>query len=65
MSRINGFGGWLADPHVAASGAAPMVEVMAGTSLPVPRTPGQPAPDRPCPGVGEHTDAVLREFGLD
>jgi crotonobetainyl-CoA:carnitine CoA-transferase CaiB-like acyl-CoA transferase len=64
-SRINGFGDWLADPHVTASGAAPMVEVMPGTSLPVPRNPGQPPHDRPCPGVGEHTAAVLREFGLD
>ena len=64
-SRINGFGDWLADPHVVASGTAPMVEVMAGTSLPVPRNPGQKAQDRPCPGIGEHTAAVLREFGLD
>ena len=64
-SRINGFGDWLADPQVTASAAAPMVEVMPGTSLPVPRNPGQPAPDRPCPAVGEHTGAVLREFGLD
>jgi crotonobetainyl-CoA:carnitine CoA-transferase CaiB-like acyl-CoA transferase len=64
-SRINGFGDWLADPQVAATAAAPLVEVVPGTSLPVPRNPGQPVPDRPCPGIGEHTKAVLREFGLE
>jgi crotonobetainyl-CoA:carnitine CoA-transferase CaiB-like acyl-CoA transferase len=64
-SRINEFGDWLADPHVVASAAAPLVEVMPGVSLPVPQAPGQPPHDRPCPGVGEHTEAVLREFGLE
>jgi crotonobetainyl-CoA:carnitine CoA-transferase CaiB-like acyl-CoA transferase len=64
-SRINEFGDWLADPQVTATCTAPEVEVVPGTSLPVPRNPGQPALDRPCPGLGEHTEAVLREFGLD
>lgn len=64
-SRINEFSDWLAEPQVAAADAAPELEVVPGTSLPVPRNPGQPALDRPCPGLGEHTDAVLREFGLD
>jgi crotonobetainyl-CoA:carnitine CoA-transferase CaiB-like acyl-CoA transferase len=64
-SRINEFSDWLADPQVAAADAAPELEVVPGTSLPVPRNPGQPALDRPCPGLGEHTEAVLREFGLD
>ncbi|MHA1528888.1 MAG: CaiB/BaiF CoA transferase family protein [Alphaproteobacteria bacterium] len=62
---INDFNDWLADPQVAASGAAPELEVAPGTSLPVPRNPGQPALERSCPGLGEHTEAVLREFGLE
>ena len=64
-SRINEFTDWIADPQVAAANAAPQVEILAQTLLPVPHNPGQPALDRPCPGLGEHTEAVLKEFGLD
>lgn len=64
-SRINEFTDWLAEPQVAAAGAAPPTEVLPETFLPVPHNPGQPEPGRPCPAFGEHTDAVLREFGLD
>ena len=64
-SPINEFGDWLADPHVAATGAAPEVEVAPGTALPVVRTPGHPVPRGRAPGFGEHTESVLREFGID
>jgi crotonobetainyl-CoA:carnitine CoA-transferase CaiB-like acyl-CoA transferase len=63
-SRINEFGDWLAEPQVVATEAAPMVAVAPGAVLPVPRTPGQAAPERPAPRIGQHTDAVLREFGI-
>ncbi len=64
-SRINEFTDWLAEPQVAGANSAPKVEVLPGTSLPVPHNPGHSAPNRPCPAFGEHTEAVLREFGLD
>jgi len=64
-SRINGFRDWLAEPQVVATGAAPAVELAPGMALPVPRTPAQPPASRPAPAPGAHTDAVLREFGID
>jgi CoA:oxalate CoA-transferase len=64
-SRINEFSDWLSEPQVTAIGAAPLVEVLADTTLPVPHNPGQAAPNRQSPALGEHTDEILREFGLD
>ena len=63
-SRINDFTDWLAEPQVSGSRAAPAREVLPGATLPVPRSPGGEAPERRAPGLGEHTEAVLREFGL-
>jgi crotonobetainyl-CoA:carnitine CoA-transferase CaiB-like acyl-CoA transferase len=63
--RINEFTDWLTEPQVMAADAAPQVEVAARTYLPVPHNPGQPAHTRPSPALGEHTETVLREFGLD
>ncbi|HUS55725.1 MAG TPA: CoA transferase [Thermohalobaculum sp.] len=63
-SRINEFTDWLTEPQVIAANAAPQTEVLAQTFLPVPHNPGQPAYDRRCPHLGEHTETVLREFGL-
>jgi CoA:oxalate CoA-transferase len=63
-SRINELTDWLAEPQVAAANAAPQTEVLAETFLPVPHNPGQPAHDRRCPHLGEHTESVLTEFGL-
>jgi crotonobetainyl-CoA:carnitine CoA-transferase CaiB-like acyl-CoA transferase len=64
-SRINEFTDWLNEPQVAAINAAPPIEVFSGATLPVPHSPGQAAHIKPCPAQGEHTDAILREFGLD
>ncbi|MDH3666427.1 MAG: CoA transferase [Paracoccaceae bacterium] len=64
-SRINGFGDWLDDPHVAASGAAPDHDVLPGATLPVPRNPGQAPHARPAPALGQHGAAILREFGIE
>lgn len=62
--RINDFAGWLAEPQVIESGAAPEREVLPGAVLPVPRSPGMDGPARRAPRLGEHTAAVLHEFGL-
>jgi crotonobetainyl-CoA:carnitine CoA-transferase CaiB-like acyl-CoA transferase len=64
-SRINEFTDWLVEPQVTAINAAPPIEVFSGATLPVPHSPGQAAHTQPCPAQGEHTDAILREFGLD
>ena len=54
-----------APPPSRAPRPPPRARRRPAASLPVPRNPGQKAQDRPCPGIGEHTAAVLREFGLD
>lgn len=63
-SRINDFTDWLGEPQVAGARAAPEREVLPGAPLPVPRSPGMEGPKRRAPTLGEHTDAVLSEFGL-
>jgi crotonobetainyl-CoA:carnitine CoA-transferase CaiB-like acyl-CoA transferase len=64
-SRINEFTDWLAEPQTIASKAAPPTVVLPGATLPVPHNPGGTPHETPSPGLGEHTEAVLREFGLD
>lgn len=63
-SRINEFTDWLSESQVVAANAAPHTEVLAETFLPVPHNPGQTAQNHRCPTLGEHTDAILKEFGL-
>ena len=55
---------WLAEPHVQAVQAAmPLTQPGIGT-LPFPRLPGLGPWSEPAPGLGEHTESVLREIGL-
>ncbi len=61
-SPINDFGDWLADPHVVASEAAPVIAAGPGAGLPAPRTPGCPPLERPAPVAGADTERVLAEF---
>jgi crotonobetainyl-CoA:carnitine CoA-transferase CaiB-like acyl-CoA transferase len=61
-SPIYDFGDWLAAPQVVATQGAPEIAVSDGITSPTPRTPGREPFDRPAPGVGDHTDAVLDEF---
>lgn len=55
---------WLADPHVRAVGAAVPLEQPGLGTLPFPVLPGLGAWSVPAPGLGEHTEVVLREIGL-
>ncbi len=62
-SPINDFGAWLAEPQVAATAAAPEIEVLPGHPSPAPRTPGRTPLDCAAASRGAHTAAVLAEFG--
>ena len=62
-SPINDFGMWLAEPQVVGTLGAPVMEVVAGASGPVPRTPGRAPFDVACAGHGDNTERVRAEFG--
>ena len=55
---------WLADPHAKAVGAAVPLDQPGLGTLPFPRLPGLGPWSVPAPSLGEHTEEVLREFGL-
>ncbi len=67
---VNAPGDWLADAHVDAVSAAPLLDQPGLGPVPVPRIPGLPDAAhtnlaRPAPRIGEHSDALLAEFGYD
>jgi formyl-CoA transferase len=62
--RVNTPLDWLADPHVQATGAAAPLEQPGLGTLPLPALPGLGAWNVPAPALGEHTEEVLREFGI-
>lgn len=63
-SRINNYGDWLADPHVAAVAAAPPYRLANGRTAALPHLPGVLPFDGPVPRVGQHTNALLAEAGF-
>jgi crotonobetainyl-CoA:carnitine CoA-transferase CaiB-like acyl-CoA transferase len=68
-SRVNTLTDWLADPHVVAAQAAPMVHDASVGKFHFPQTPGIAAPaagDRRAswPGVGSNGADVLAGFGF-
>lgn len=63
-SRINTYGDWLADAHVAAVAAAPPYTLANGRTAPLPHLPGAHPFAAPVPRVGQHTRALLAEAGL-
>jgi crotonobetainyl-CoA:carnitine CoA-transferase CaiB-like acyl-CoA transferase len=65
-SAIADFGDWLADPQVAETHAAPLVDQPGMGSVPIPAIPGTDPEGAPvAPAVGEHGRAILAELGLD
>ncbi|MBC7432964.1 MAG: CoA transferase [Rubritepida sp.] len=62
--RVNTTCEWLADPHVRAVAAAPLLDQPGLGALPMAALPGLGAVLTPAPGLGEHTTAVLAQFGV-
>jgi formyl-CoA transferase len=63
VDRVNTPLDFLADPHVRAVGAAVPLEQPGLGTLPFPALPGIGPWSVPAPGLGEHTEEVLREAG--
>ena len=67
--RINGFGDWLADPHIVATGGTVAIDQPGMGQFCAPRTPGVSAAAdaalSPAPGIGEHSRAILCGLGFD
>ena len=65
-SPIADFGDWLADPQVAETRAAPVVDQPGMGSVPIPVIPGtDPSYSAPAPAVGQHGREILAELGFD
>ena len=67
-NEINDIGDWLADEHVAAVDAAPLLAQQPVGAVPVPRVPGLPEAAianlaEGSPGHGEHGEEILRGLG--
>lgn len=61
--RVNGPLDYLADPHVVATGAAPVLDQPGLGALPFPVLPGLGPWVAPAPALGQHTAEVLAELG--
>jgi crotonobetainyl-CoA:carnitine CoA-transferase CaiB-like acyl-CoA transferase len=65
-SPIAEFGDWLADPQVAETGGAPVVDQPGMGSVPIPAVPGtDPDGSFASPAVGQHGREILAELGYD
>ena len=63
-SRINTYGDWLADLHVAAVAAAPPYALANGRTAALPHLPSARPFTAGVPRIGQHTYALLAEAGL-
>lgn len=64
VDRVNTPLDFLADEHVRAVGAVVPLEQPELGTLPYPMLPGIGPWSVPAPGLGQHTEEVLREFGV-
>jgi formyl-CoA transferase len=62
--RVNTPLEFLADPHVQAVGAAPVLHQPELGALPFPAIPGFGAWEEPAPALGADTEALLTEWGI-
>jgi formyl-CoA transferase len=62
--RVNTPLEYLAEEHVRAVHAAPLVDQPGLGPIPFPAIPGLGAVELPAPALGQDTDAVLAEFGI-
>jgi crotonobetainyl-CoA:carnitine CoA-transferase CaiB-like acyl-CoA transferase len=62
--RVNTPLEFLADPHVQAVRAAPVLQQPELGALPFPAIPGLGAWEEPAPSLGEDTEALLAEWGI-
>jgi crotonobetainyl-CoA:carnitine CoA-transferase CaiB-like acyl-CoA transferase len=63
-SPVSGLDEVAADPHFRARGLFQQVGSSWHVAQPLKFDGEHPAPTRPAPGLGEHTDEVLKQFGL-
>lgn len=67
---INDYGAWLADPHVKAVNAAPLIEQPGFGAVPIANIPGLPKidpndPKQLVPALGQHSREILTELGYN
>jgi crotonobetainyl-CoA:carnitine CoA-transferase CaiB-like acyl-CoA transferase len=63
--RVNDLGDWMKDHHVRDTEAFALIEQPDLGIIPRPRPPGGVPTDGVAPLPGQHSEEVLREFGLD
>lgn len=62
--RVNTPLDWLANPHVQAVNAAPLLDQPGLGLMPIPAIPGLGAWGEPAPALGADTDELLAEWGI-
>ena len=62
--RVNDLGDWMKDDHVKETAGFMMVDQPDLGSIPRPKPPGGTPADGTAPLNGQHSDEILREFGL-
>ena len=65
-NRVNDLGDWMAEPHVRETAGVALTDQPGIGPIPRPAAQGLPGHQpAPAPGLGEHGEEVLGEFGFD